>query len=481
MKLHIPLFMLLAACLAPGAPAGAGELAPAGSGASTPQAPAVVETAPEKLLRLTLREAVRLAQDNHVLARLAEERRVEAQGLAEVGRSALFPQLLASASQRDLTQNLAAGPFSALRIPGATGFALVGPYSLFDARVRLVQTLVDLAALDRARAGEAREALADAQARLSREQVAALASLAYVNAWEGTRALDATRADLELAQTLLDLARNRYEAGVVAGVDVTRAESQLATAQLRLAQAENLDRDRRLELLRATGLPLDSVLELVDDADGVAAAQVHPFEELLPTAEASRTELQVARERVQAATLDRQAAEAERLPRLQLEADYGLSGRSPTWYSLPTRSVGLVVSFPLFEGGRLSGAETAAASRERQARISLDDLRVQVEQDVRRAFDAIRTSGSARTAAESGLVLAERELRMSRHRFENGVADSVELTTAQNNLERARLALVVARAQVARARISLAAASGTTGGLDTRLAPPPASGPGGGR
>ena len=468
LKSPLASWLVLLACLFLGGPAVA----------QAPEPPTPAEQGP--VVRLGLRQAIDLALGHNLLARLAEERRNEARGLAEVSQAELLPQLMLVAGQDNLTSNLAAGPFSVISLPGGLHLALVGPYNVFDARLRLVQNLFDLAALDRAGAGRSRERLAEVQARLSREQVAALASLAYVNAWEGTRALEATRADLELAQALLSLARAQFEAGVAAGVDVTRAESQLAQARLRTAQAEALERNRRLELLRATGLSLDSSLELVDDAGDVAPAPARPLEELLPTAKASRTDLAAARERVEAAQLEHRAAEAEHLPSLQLEADYGLSGSNPDRSALPTRSVGVVLTLPVYQGGRLSGAAEASASRERQARMQLEDLELQVEQDVRRACDAIRTSEAARDAAEAGLALAERELAMSRHRFEAGVADSVELTTAQNNLERARLALVAALAQVARARISLAAASGTTGGLDTRLAMPPSpSVPGG--
>jgi outer membrane protein len=56
--------------------------------------------------------------------------------------------------------------------------------------------------------------------------------------------------------------------------------------------------------------------------------------------------------------------------------------------------------------------------------------------------------------------LAERELEMSRDRFRAGVADNLEVITAQVSLANARLAQVTALAQHNAARLNLAAALG---------------------
>ena len=57
-------------------------------------------------------------------------------------------------------------------------------------------------------------------------------------------------------------------------------------------------------------------------------------------------------------------------------------------------------------------------------------------------------------------ALAQRELEMARDRFRAGVADNLEVTTAQTALAEARAAQVTALAQYNATRLNLAAALG---------------------
>jgi outer membrane protein TolC len=87
-------------------------------------------------------------------------------------------------------------------------------------------------------------------------------------------------------------------------------------------------------------------------------------------------------------------------------------------------------------------------------------VRGQVEEDVRLAFSALRTTSEQVAAAQQSVVLAERELEMARDRFRAGVGDNVEVVTAQAALSDARSAEVTALAQYNAARLNLAAALG---------------------
>ena len=87
-------------------------------------------------------------------------------------------------------------------------------------------------------------------------------------------------------------------------------------------------------------------------------------------------------------------------------------------------------------------------------------MRGQVEEDVRLAFSALRTTSEQVAAAEQAVTLAQRELEMARDRFRAGVGDNVEVVTAQTALSNARGAEVTALAQYNAARLNLAAALG---------------------
>jgi outer membrane protein TolC len=90
----------------------------------------------------------------------------------------------------------------------------------------------------------------------------------------------------------------------------------------------------------------------------------------------------------------------------------------------------------------------------------LGNVRGQVEQDVRLALSTLRTTVERVRAADEALRLAERELEMSRDRFRAGVADNLEVISAQASLANARASQVQALAAYNAARLNLAAALG---------------------
>jgi outer membrane protein TolC len=84
----------------------------------------------------------------------------------------------------------------------------------------------------------------------------------------------------------------------------------------------------------------------------------------------------------------------------------------------------------------------------------------QVEEDVRLALSALHTTVERVRAADEAFRLAQRELEMSRDRFRAGVADNLEVISAQTSLANARDDQVQALAAYNAARLNLAASLG---------------------
>ena len=407
---------------------------------------------------LSLEEAVQIAIQNNSATLLAAERRREAGGQAREARAGLLPNVSATAYQADLTENLAALGFQPGTFPGITK-TFIGPFKNFDARVRLSQAIFDLSAIKNYKAGRAGVRVADLQEKSAREQVAVAAALTYLEALRSDRAVEAARADVELAETLSKLAQDQRDAGVATGVDVTRAETRLAEQRVRLAQAQTAADQALLNLQRVVGLPLGGALSLTD-ALRFSDEPQPSAESAVAAALQQRPEVRVAEARLREAGYERQAARAELLPSLALVADYGVSGITPANNDLPTRGVALQLNVPIFNGGLTRGRIEVAASRERQSEIEIGNIRGQVEEDVRLALSMLRTTAEQVKAADESVALAERELEMARDRFRAGAGDNVEVVTAQSALSDARGAEVTALAQYNAARLNLAAALG---------------------
>ncbi len=407
---------------------------------------------------LSYEEAVRLGIENNLATLRAHERRNEARGQQEQARAPLLPNIRGEAYQASLTQNLVALGFQPGTFPGFNK-TFLGPFKNFDARLFLSQRVFDLSAIRNYQAGKAGVRVAELQEALAREQVASRTGISYLEALRADRAVVAAQANVELARALLQLAQDQRNAGVATGVDVTRAQTRLAEQQVGLAQAETDSEQARLNLQRLIGLPLGSPLTLTD--------QLRFVEDPLPSVDTAvaqaahdRREIQVAEEENRAAQREAQAARAEHLPSLEVNGNYGPSGITPSSFDLPTRRIAVQLNVPIFNGGLTQGRVTEAASRERQTELTLADVRGQVEEDVRLALTTLRTAAVQVRAAEESVTLAQRELEMSRDRFRAGVADNLEVITAQVSLANARVAQVTALAQHNAARLNLAAALG---------------------
>jgi outer membrane protein TolC len=411
---------------------------------------------------LSLQQAIDLALKNNLQTQLAEERATESRAQRAIGLSALLPQISGVAYQMNLTENLAAEGLTASTFPGIPAF--VGPFNRFDARFEMVASLFNLPSIRRYQATRHGVQLAGIERRLAEQRVMTATALAYIGQLQAGQSVEAAQANVQLSQRLLDLAINQRDAGIATGLDVARAETRLASQQVQLAQARTDLDTARFNLLRVIGVPLSAQVPLAEAMrfDPQPPVQV---EEAVQQALDGRLELQTASEQVRIARAEYQAAAGGYVPSVSAFGDYGSSGLKPDQVNLPTRSIGIRVDVLIFNGGRTRAEAQAAASRVRQAEMQSSDLRAAVEKDVRQALDNLATRGEQMRAAQKNLDLAERELALAQDRFQNGVADNIEVTNAQTELENARQINVASLAQFNLARLNLFSAEGRAGGF----------------
>lgn len=408
----------------------------------------------EEPMSVSLRDAVRSAVGTRLDALIAGAKTAQARAKEMQTAANLLPQLTATlAEMRTFRVSLAA---EGLSFPGFP--TLLGPYDTFDARVRLTQKLFDWGAIKRAQSDEAAARAALYEEKAAREQVATAAALSYLEAVRSARAVAAATADKDVADRLLQLARDRKTQGAATGVDVVRAQARAADASAALLRAQVERREALLLLKRVAGWPLERELRLTDDFTA-ASSTVPGVAQSLEDAESGRPEIAAAEERARAEDLAAGAARGDRAPSVMFAADYAQSGTLPT-NSVNVGDMGGFLTLPLFTGGQLSGRIAEADARKSEARAALSDAQQQVELDVRTALERLSESAAEEDAAEQSLALAQRELEMSRDRYAQGAGDSVELVEAQAELARARNAQVSALARYHSSRVNYAAAVG---------------------
>jgi outer membrane protein TolC len=407
---------------------------------------------------LSLTEAVDLALKNNLESIVAKEHLAQAKGEKGISLSSLLPNISGRAYQANMTANLAAEGLPLNKLPGLSPF--IGPFNVFDARFQMVQSVFDLGSIRRYQAGRYGVDLAREQQRLAVQQVTTATAISYLAVLESEQAVAAARSNVELAERLLALAKSQRQAGVAAGIDVARAETRLANQQVQLAQSQtNLD-TARLELLRIVGgQPLSSRLTLRDQMR-LTAEPGRDAGEAVKLALTDRAEVSVAATELQISETQRKAAVAGLLPSVSVFGDYGSSGLKPNETDYPTRTIGVRIDVPIFNGGRTRSEMQVAASQQRESDARLRDVRAAVEKDVRQALLNLKTREEQVRAAQLASSLANRELDLAQDRFKNGLADNIEVVNAQTALENARLVLVSSLAQFNVARLNLASALG---------------------
>ena len=423
--------------------------------------PVLAAAAESGPLPLSFRRAIDLALSPEGSARvqIAGEAVRQAQSRAAQARGALLPNVDASISEQSLTRNLAAmGIHISIPIPGFQFPTMVGPFNVFDTRASATQTVFDFSAIRRFQASKVGVGAARAESESTAEQVAAQVARAYLTALKAETDLTTVKANIVLSEAILKQAQDQKNAGTGTGIEIVRARVQLANERQRLVVVENERRRARLQLLRAIGLQLDTEIELTDRLE-YRPVDAAVYEQAKASALKTRPDLAAQQERESNARLAASATRMERLPSLAAFGDYGSIG-SGINNALPTRTVGVSLRVPIFDGGRRDARRAETTSQYRQERVRTTDLRQQIDLDVRLALDELASAEDQVKVAREGLELAESELNQARRRYDAGVSGSLEVTDAQTRLERARDNQTAALYNHSLARIDLAQATG---------------------
>jgi len=410
-------------------------------------------------LRLSLHDAIQAAIDNNVNVRLLRERIAAAQSAANTSLGALLPNVSGYATGRNQTVNLAAfgipqDRLGALGVPGG----VTQPFDVYDARASLVQNVFSLSLIQRWRAARTGVDVASLEAEVTKRDVMATTGLLYMEAIRVEAAVRARQADIELSQQLLKLAQDRKKAGVATGLDVTREEVQMENTRQRLLVAQNDQESAKLNVIRALGIDFDVRLILTDELALINVVPQSPADALLAAHE-NRTELKAQLTRQKLASLSLSSVTNERVPSLSLNGDYGWVGLKPE-DAFATRSVGLMLSVPIFDGGQREGRISENRSRVRQESIRMQDLSDQITLEVRNALLTLDSSTQQVAVAEKGIELAMKELTFARDRYAAGLATNIEVTNAQTSVARARDNQIEALFRFNASRINLARAKG---------------------
>jgi outer membrane protein TolC len=343
--------------------------------------------------------------------------------------SALLPNLNAHVAESAQQINLLALGVPANFFNGIS--PIVGPFDIFDTRAAATENL-SLSGLRAFRASHENFLASQSDVRNARDLVVLFVGAGYIRALADQARIATIQAQLSTAQSLYQQAVDMKSAGVIAAIDVLRAQVELQSQQQRLLAAQNEFDKAKLALARAIGLPVGQQYRLTTEAP-YRPNPALTLEDSLERAFRSRPDYQSFLSRQRAAELALQAASAEHLPSLQVSADYGILGPEPGRSHGTFTTTGAVV-VPLFEGGRIRADVQAAQAALKQSQAQAQDAKVRIEYEVRASFLDLGSAAQQVEVARSSVQLATEQLQQARDRFAAGVTNNIEVIQAQESL-----------------------------------------------
>lgn len=403
---------------------------------------------------LTLKDAIALALKQNLSVQVAETQVGETKGTSQRQFATLLPHVTGDAFSKLENNNLS---ILGVSLPGIP--TVVGPFSYNDFRIAANQPVIDRQAFHNWKASQAEVQASKLDYQDSRDLVIRQTAGLYLTCEAALAEVEASQSRVTTSEALEKLARDQHDQALATGVDVVRAQVQLARDQQSLLVNRDNYETAILVLERFLGLepgvPLDLAERLemkhvaIPDVDAAvqSALRARPDYRSLLSQRGSLVE-------------EQKATHARYLPTFSISGDYGALGRN--FASMP--GIGEIqgtISITLFDRDR-TGEQTQITSRLQRLNDQIDDLSRGIKQEIRKALLDLDSTEQQVAVTQQALDLAQRELELSADRFRNGVVDNIEVITAQDAVAAAQDDRITALAQHADAVAALARALGGT-------------------
>jgi outer membrane protein len=407
--------------------------------------------------KLTLDEAIRMAQRNSPQAIQAEgnERTSRAARVSAIG--AIFPSASISAGR---TIQFGGGTTRvnqngeqvqvASRPTNSTGLNM--NMTLFDGGQRLYDLRTSKSAIEAAEANRVAVRY-DVALQVKRQYFAVLAAL---------ESQDAARVQMEQAEQQFRSSIAKVRAGVATRSDSLRGVIQVGNAQLALITAQSNLSAANAALTRLVGSDLPVTADPASLQENMAAlpdsAQLAALARDGPAIDEARANLDAAEESLK-------ASRATYLPSLSASYSRSGSGIDPRFgfgddpFSYNGR-LSFSLSYPVFNGFQREEQVVRAKVAETNAEAALRDAQLAAQQSLTQFIGTLRGASQRVAVQAASVAAAEEDVRVQQQRYNIGASTLLDLLTSQTALAQAQQALIQARFDYRIARAELEALIG---------------------
>ena len=272
----------------------------------------------------------------------------------------------------------------------------------------------------------------------------------YYNLLKASQILDLRRSTLEQKKYQLEFSKAQFELGMVPRADTLKTRAALESARVSLHEADGELLISKAELNEVMGLDLDFPIS-IEDVE-LERLDIPKFDSVLMVAYMNRPDIEQQRSLIAASKYNMMIAWINRLPTLTLTGGYSLNAEQFAFEDLPLNranwddnsdwSVGLTLSFPIFDGGVKSRAIKKSNIDLNNARLEYKDLERQVELEVKSAHISLDNASKKIDLTRRQVASAEESYEAALGRYKNGLAPITEVIDAEVALTEGRIGFI---------------------------------------
>ena len=378
-----------------------------------------------------------------------------------------FPNFIAAATYGVLVdEGVKNGSGQPIVSPGDFGFIAAQFGSKFNANygVSLQQLLFEGQVFVGLQARKTSMDFAAKNVEVTDENIKANIHKIYYQLAAGREQLRILDANIALLTKLRDDNQKMFENGFAEKLDVNRAAVQIANVETQRTKALNSIENGYLGLKLLMGMPIKDTLVLTDSVtyenikDGVLENTAYNY--------ADRKEYQLAELGKRLREFDIKRYKLTRIPTVALSSNYNRISQSnkfnffggSRWF--PSSSVGLNISIPIFDGFARAARIEQARLRLQQTENDMENLKLTIDQQVNQGLNDYKTALQTLDNQKRNVDLAQLVYNQAKLKQEQGLGSTLEITSAQNDLNIAQSNYILALYDAINAKVDFLKATG---------------------
>jgi outer membrane protein len=371
---------------------------------------------------LTLQEGLKIVSEESRVIKIAKLSEAMAESDANMARSALLPQLAASAARTDLGHQpamLFGGQAVPVSDSGFYSYSISIQQLLFDfrgslSRYEAARMLVEAQKLDSTR---------------TRNEIALEFTKSFYDLLESMHLTELAAKEIERLEAHNRDATLLYKGGVITKNDLLQVQVRLSDAREKHLSAKNLEALRVANLNNLLLRPLNGNIQPEESNEAIVAPPQTDLKNAWAIAATRRPEILIVDRTLSALDLDETVKRSEFLPKLYVRAADDYTENS---YQLHENNWSLTfgITANLFDGGRSFADLQKTKSRKRQlleqrARL-VDGVKLELQNSLLQLDNSYARILVNRDAAGQ----AEENLRINKKRYEEGEGTATEVLDA---------------------------------------------------